>query len=98
MIMIGLFLTTFALVGLTERPHVFAMMQPNLPRALSFSGFHFTRITEIFEHFGTRGGFYINHERAKHEFKKELTPFYLEIKRQLRRQLAGAQVSEGLAF
>tara|TARA_B100000700_G_scaffold231699_1_gene256453 strand:+ start:33447 stop:34247 length:801 start_codon:yes stop_codon:yes gene_type:complete len=98
MIMIGLFLTTFALVGLTERPHVFAMMQPNLPRALSFSGFHFTRITEIFEHFGTRGGFYINHERAKHEFKKELTPFYLEIKRQLRRQLTGAQVSEGLAF
>ncbi|WP_458527000.1 PEP-CTERM/exosortase system-associated acyltransferase [Onishia taeanensis] len=98
MIMIGLFLTTFALVGLTERPHVFAMMQPNLPRALSFSGFHFTKITDTFEHFGTRGAFYINHERATHEFKKELTPLYVEIKRQLRNQLPAAKASERLEF
>ncbi|WP_192036229.1 PEP-CTERM/exosortase system-associated acyltransferase [Halomonas sp. YLGW01] len=87
MIMIGLFLATFALVGLTGRPHVFALMQPNLPRALSFSGFHFTRITDIFEYFGTRGAYYINHQRASNEFKRELAPLYRHIKHQIRDSL-----------
>ncbi|QJQ96297.1 MULTISPECIES: hypothetical protein [Halomonadaceae] len=41
LIVIGLFLATYALVGLTERRHVFTMMEPVLPRLLGKSGFHF---------------------------------------------------------
>ncbi|WP_304524999.1 PEP-CTERM/exosortase system-associated acyltransferase [Halomonas sp. I5-271120] len=92
-IMISLFLATFALVGLTGRPHVFALMQPNLPRALSFSGFYFTRVTDIFEYFGTRGAFYINYESAKNEFKKELNPLYLHIRNQIKEKLPAEHIS-----
>ncbi|WP_160174900.1 PEP-CTERM/exosortase system-associated acyltransferase [Halomonas salina] len=87
---IGLFLTTYSMVGLTERRHVFAMMEPRLPRLLALSGFNFTRISQPIEYHGTRHAYYIDHQKAEQEMHDDLMPLYRDIKRTLASQLEKA--------
>jgi N-acyl amino acid synthase of PEP-CTERM/exosortase system len=88
-IIIALFLATYALVGMTKRRHVFAMMEPRLPRLLSMSGFHFTKVGETVNMHGTRNAFYIDHSKAEQEIHEGLIPLYLHIQNELRPQLGG---------
>lgn len=92
MIIVALFLATYALVGLVKKRHVFAMMEPRLPRLLSLSGFHFTRVGERIEMHGTRNAFYIDHRKAEQEMHEDLMPLYLYIHRQLAPQLENLSV------
>lgn len=94
LIAIGLFLTTYALVGMTGRRHVFAMMEPRLPRLLSLSGFHFTKVGDTIEFHGKRNAFYIDHLRAEQEMHDDLLPLYLHIQQQLAPQLSAAMPKE----
>ena len=87
LIVIALFLATYALVGLTKKRHVFAMMEPRLPRLLSMSGFKFTKVGKPIEMHGTRNAFYIDHAKAEQEMHEDLMPFYLHIRRKLEPQL-----------
>ncbi|WP_168709211.1 PEP-CTERM/exosortase system-associated acyltransferase [Halomonas borealis] len=87
---IGLFLITYSLVGLTGRRHVFAMMEPRLPRLLALSGFHFTRVSQAIEFHGTRHAYYIDHQQAEQDMHADLMPLYLDIKRRLAAQLPEA--------
>lgn len=87
-IIIALFLSTYALVGLSKKRHVFAMMEPRLPRLLSMSGFHFQGIGEPIEIHGRRSAFYIDHRKAEKEMHEHLAPLYLYIKKELGLQLA----------
>lgn len=87
LIVIALFLATYALVGLMKKRHVFAMMEPRLPRLLSMSGFKFTKIGETIEMHGKRNAFYIDHSKAEKEMNEELMPFYLHIRKTLEPQL-----------
>lgn len=87
LIVIALFLATYALVGLMKKRHVFAMMEPRLPRLLAMSGFKFTKIGETVEMHGKRNAFYIDHSKAEKEMNEELTPFYLHIRKTLEPQL-----------
>ena len=87
LIAIGLFLCTYSLVGLTGRRHVFAMMEPRLPRLLSLSGFHFTQVSEAIEYHGSRHAYYIDHTKAEKEMHEDLMPLYLHIRQTLEPQL-----------
>ncbi|MBT2785554.1 MULTISPECIES: PEP-CTERM/exosortase system-associated acyltransferase [unclassified Halomonas] len=87
LIIIALFLATYALVGLMKKRHVFAMMEPRLPRLLSMSGFKFKKVGEPIEMHGKRNAFYIDHSKAEKEMNKELMPFYLHIRKTLEPQL-----------
>lgn len=90
LILIGLFLATYALVGLTHRPHVFAMMEPRLAKLLSRSGFNFTKVGETIEFHGKRSAYYINQRSAEEEMSSELIPLYLYVQQQLGPQLKAA--------
>jgi len=86
-ILIGLFLCTYTLVGLTGKRHVFAMMEPKLPRLLSYSGFHFSKVSgDIFYH-GKRNAFYIDHQVAEQQVHQDLTQLYAAIQKELSPQL-----------
>lgn len=93
---IGLFLITYSLVGLTGRRHVFAMMEPRLPRLLALSGFHFTKVSQPIEFHGTRHAYYIDHQKAEQEMHADLLPLYRDIKRTLASQLEGALPRQAL--
>lgn len=87
LIAIGLFLCTYSLVGLSGRQHVYAMMEPRLPKLLSLSGFHFTQVSEVIEYHGSRHAYYIDHTKAEKEMHEDLMPLYLYIRRALEPQL-----------
>ncbi|MCK2184059.1 PEP-CTERM/exosortase system-associated acyltransferase [Halomonas getboli] len=90
LIVIGLFLTTYALVGLNGLRHVFAMMEPRLPRLLSMSGFLFTPVGRLIDFHGSRSAFYIDQRQAEQEMHADLMPLYLDIKRTLAAQMSGS--------
>ncbi|WP_181244371.1 PEP-CTERM/exosortase system-associated acyltransferase [Halomonas sp. ND22Bw] len=90
LIVIGLFLATYALLGLSGRPHAFAMMEPRLPRLLSMSGFLFTPVGRIIDFHGKRGAFYIDQRQVEYEMNRDLMPLYRDIKRTLASQLEKA--------
>ncbi|SEL51007.1 PEP-CTERM/exosortase system-associated acyltransferase [Halomonas daqiaonensis] len=94
LIIIALFLATYALVGLMDKRHVFAMMEPRLPRLLSMSGFHFTKVGESIEMHGTRNAFYIDHRKAEQEMHEDLMPLYQHIRKELSSQLEELPISE----
>lgn len=87
LIVIALFLATYSLVGLMKKRHVFAMMEPRLPRLLSMSGFKFTKVGKPIEMHGKRNAFYIDHTKAEQEMHEDLMPFYLHIRKELDSQL-----------
>jgi len=82
-IVVGLFLATYALVGLSNRRHVFAMMEPRLPRLLSMSGFHFTQVGNSIDFHGKRSAFYIDQHQAEKEIHLDLIPLYRHIQSEL---------------
>lgn len=90
LIVVGLFLATYALLGLSHRPHAFAMMDPRLPRLLRMSGFHFTKVGATIDFHGRRSAFYIDQRRVEADMHRELMPLYRHIQAELTPQLAGA--------
>jgi N-acyl amino acid synthase of PEP-CTERM/exosortase system len=97
-IIIGLFLATYALVGMTNRRHVFAMMEPRLPRLLSMSGFNFTQVGESINFHGKRSAFYIDQRKAEKEMHQDLMPLYMHIKKALAPQLEKLLMHEARAY
>lgn len=93
-IVIGLFLATYALVGITHRRHVFAMMEPRLPRLLSMSGFNFTKVGDNINFHGKRGAFYIDQHQAEKEIHAELLPLYRHIQNELESQMEELPMQE----
>ncbi|TLF53014.1 PEP-CTERM/exosortase system-associated acyltransferase [Halomonas urmiana] len=97
-IVIGLFLATYALVGITYRRHVFAMMEPRLPRLLSMSGFHFTKVGDNINFHGKRSAFYIDQQQAEKEIHAELLPLYRHIQSELESQTEEMPMQEASAY
>lgn len=89
LIVIGLFLCAHALVTLSERRHIYALMEASLPRLLSLSGFHFQRVSRMIDYCGTRGTFYIDNQQAAQDMANDLKGFYQHIESQLAGQLKG---------
>lgn len=94
LIIVALFLATYALVGLMRKRHVFAMMEPRLPRLLSMSGFNFTRVGERVEMHGIRNAFYIDHSVAEQEIHEDLLPLYKHIRQELAPQVKDLSIKK----
>lgn len=86
LIIIGLFLSSYALAELASRDHMFAMMEPGLPRLLRKAGFNFLNIGGPVSFHGIRHPFYINSKQASSGMKPELFPLYRSILQQLSAQ------------
>lgn len=87
LIVIALFLCSHALVTLSGRRHIFALMESSLPRLLSLSGFHFQRVSTMIDYCGTRGTFYIDNQQASQDMIGDLSELYQHIEGQLSQQL-----------
>lgn len=83
----SLFITGYALGRSLGKTQVFAMMEPSLPRLLSLTGFHFTKVGETIDFHGRRSAYYIDKQKAESGLKKNLMPLYLHIQKTLSPQL-----------
>ncbi|QEM83125.1 GNAT family N-acyltransferase [Halomonas binhaiensis] len=87
LVMIGLFLSSSALAGLTHRRNIYALMEPRLPRLLAQSGFRFHTVSEGIHYYGIRHAYYIDHVQAEQEMHHELDDLYQYIRGLLADQL-----------
>ncbi|WP_218314589.1 PEP-CTERM/exosortase system-associated acyltransferase [Halomonas sp. 18071143] len=85
---LSLFLAATALVGLSQRHHVFAMLEPRFSRLLKASGLQFHQVGGVIDYCGSRAAYYIDQRVAEERLPKRLTPLYQFIKGQLASQLA----------
>ncbi|MFV8835506.1 PEP-CTERM/exosortase system-associated acyltransferase [Aquisalimonas sp.] len=76
LISVALFLSAVALSAVSDRPHMFAMMEPRLARLLARSGLYFTRIGAMIDYHGQRAAFYMHHETAMKGMKPEFHALY----------------------
>lgn len=90
LISISLFLAATALVGVVERHHVFAMMEPRFSRLLGRFGLKFDRIGEIIDYHGSRAAYYIDQRQAEITMNSSLHPLYLHIHETLNQQYSAA--------
>ena len=83
----GLFIAGYALGRLLDKSIAFAMMEPRLPRLLSMSGFHFTKVGETIDFHGRRSAYCITRQQAEAGMNRQLMPLYQHIQQQLSEQL-----------
>ncbi|MCC5812181.1 MAG: PEP-CTERM/exosortase system-associated acyltransferase [Ectothiorhodospiraceae bacterium] len=79
----AMFLAATALVGLANRPHVFAMMEPRLARLLSRAGLNFVQVGRMINYHGPRAAFYIHQHEAVDALQPPLKRLYATILQQL---------------
>ncbi|QFU02922.1 Autoinducer synthetase [Halomonas sp. THAF5a] len=87
LISLSLFLAATAIVGLSGRRHVFAMIEPRFNRLLKVSGLHFHRAGETIDHCGLRAAYYIDQHQAEIDLPEKIMPLYARIKRCLEQQM-----------
>ncbi|WFE71273.1 PEP-CTERM/exosortase system-associated acyltransferase [Halomonas sp. M1] len=90
LVSLSLFLAATAIVGIAQRHHVFAMLEPRFNRLLGASGLHFQQVGELIQHCGERAAFYIDQRVAEHHLPEKIVPLYQLIKSGLATQLAYA--------
>lgn len=93
LVSLSLFLAATAIVGITQRHHVFAMLEPKFHRLLGASGLHFQQVGEPIQYCGKRAAFYIDQRAAEQRLPAPLVPLYALIKSSLATQLAQAAPS-----
>ena len=84
---LSLFLAATAMVGLSGRYHVFAMLEPRFSRLLKASGLHFHQVGGVINYCGSRAPYYIDQRVAEESLPKRIVPLYHTIKTQLAAQL-----------
>jgi N-acyl amino acid synthase of PEP-CTERM/exosortase system len=82
-LIIGLFLSSYAIAELFNKQHMFAMMEPTLPRLLRKYGFNFIKVGDPIHYHGIREPYYIDNSTASNGMAKKLLPLYREIHAQL---------------
>ncbi|EWH03361.1 hypothetical protein [Halomonas sp. BC04] len=87
---LSLFLAATAIVGLSERRHVFAMMEPRFSRLLKMSGLAFHKAGRVIDYCGPRAAYYIDQHQAERDMHETLRPLYRHIMTELAPQLAEA--------
>ncbi|MEM6579620.1 MAG: PEP-CTERM/exosortase system-associated acyltransferase [Pseudomonadota bacterium] len=79
MIAVACFLTATALIDLSGRSSVFAMMEPFLPRLLRRSGILFQRAGNDIDYHGVRAPYFVTHQSLMDNILPDLNQLYLEI-------------------
>nr|WP_298250561.1 PEP-CTERM/exosortase system-associated acyltransferase [uncultured Halomonas sp.] len=87
LISLSLFLAATAIVGISQRRHVFAMIEPKFNRLLKVSGLHFQRAGKTIDHCGLRAAYYIDQKQAERDLPERILPLYTRIKSCLEQQL-----------
>ena len=82
-IAVACFLAATALIDLTDRNSVFAMMEPFLPRMLKRSGLAFSRAGQDIDYHGLRAPYFIN--RPQDMVNTSLVRLYSEIHRSIKK-------------
>lgn len=90
LVTVSLFLAATAVVGLSGRRHVFAMMEPRFARLLKVSGLNFRQIGKVIDYCGPRAAYYIDQRQAEREMHPHLVPLYQHIRQSLAHQLPRA--------
>lgn len=83
---ISLFLAATAIVGISDRRHVFAMMEKRFARLLGISGIIFHPAGSAINYHGLRSPFYIDQLEAEKSMKPKLQKLYTSIKTDLTHQ------------
>ncbi|MFG6157703.1 PEP-CTERM/exosortase system-associated acyltransferase [Halomonas sp. 1390] len=91
-----LFLAATAIVGASQRRHVFAMIEPKLNRLLKASGLHFHKAGETIDHCGLRAAHYIDQKKAEENLPEKTNPLYQRIKKDLQQQIKKKRINERL--
>ena len=86
-IAVACFLAATALIDLTDRNSVFAMMEPFLPRMLKRAGLGFTRAGRDIDYHGLRAPYHIN--RPQDKVSQDLIDLYSEIHRSIKSDFSG---------
>jgi N-acyl amino acid synthase of PEP-CTERM/exosortase system len=86
-IAVACFLAATAMIDLTGRINVFAMMEPFLPRLLKRSGLAFSRAGTDIDYHGVRAPYFIN--TPQDMISPDLRDFYSEIHRCIKRDYPG---------
>lgn len=94
LISLSLFLAATAIVGLSRRRHVFAMIEPKFNRLLKASGLHFQKAGETIDYCGSRAAYYIDQHKAEDNLPEEITLLYHHIKEELSAQVHEYSESE----
>ncbi|WP_404342812.1 PEP-CTERM/exosortase system-associated acyltransferase [Vreelandella venusta] len=84
---LSLFLAATAMVGLSQRYHVFAMLEPRFSRLLKASGLYFHQVGGVINYCGSRAPYYIDQRVAEERLPIKIKPLYQTIKLQLEAQL-----------
>ncbi|WP_168012384.1 PEP-CTERM/exosortase system-associated acyltransferase [Halomonas salinarum] len=83
---ISLFLSATAIVGISGRRHVYAMMERRFARLLGMSGISFQLAGTAVHYHGERSPFYIDQHEAERSMKPQLKRLYTSIKEDLANQ------------
>lgn len=84
LVSVALFLVATNVVKSTERPHVFAMMEPRLARLLKRSGLEFSPVGALTDFHGRRAAHYIHVDKALAGLNADLGQLYDAISVSLR--------------
>ncbi|WP_157958519.1 PEP-CTERM/exosortase system-associated acyltransferase [Salinicola sp. CPA57] len=76
---ISVYLASTVMIGLMERRHALALMEPRLARLLSRFGLAFLQVGNIQQFNGVRAAYYIDQHQAEGDLKPELKAFYSDI-------------------
>lgn len=86
LISLSLFLAATSIVGLVQRKHVFAMLEPRFNRLLKHSGLHFQQVGKVINYCGERAAYYIDQNKATEDLPEQLIPLYSFINKELSNQ------------
>ncbi|WP_447043694.1 PEP-CTERM/exosortase system-associated acyltransferase [Vreelandella sp. H-I2] len=86
LISLSLFLSATSIVGLVQRKHVFAMLEPRFNRLLKCSGLHFQKVGNVINYCGERAAYYIDQHKAVENLPEQLIPLYSYINKDLSKQ------------
>ncbi|OHZ00495.1 PEP-CTERM/exosortase system-associated acyltransferase [Salinicola sp. MIT1003] len=76
---VSVYLASTVMIGLMERRHALALMEPRLARLLGRFGLVFLRVGNIQQFNGVRAAYYIDQHQAEGALKPELQSFYRDI-------------------
>lgn len=79
LIAVSCFLAGNIMADLADRPNLFAMMEPFLPRLLKRSGINFTKVGEDIDYHGLRAPYFVTTEAVKNGVVEQLAELYKEI-------------------
>lgn len=95
LISLALLAGAIAILELSQRQHMFVMMEPRLARRLHITGFPFVQIGEPMDYHGTRVGYHVTVDECLNSWNATMHQLYDFIYQALQKHAVGQGVSFG---